>query len=453
MNSVSQDSAKLLTEKLALSRELNTLKPELEHLKSQLSHQQSVIAEKLSLQRQLNSLEVELEAEKRARQRATQKEDDGEVESELRRKLTDTEKKLAAEKKESQRLRKEAERTQSELTGRCETLEQRLDLMKTKLRDTQTELKTCREALDHARQSTTLVADLTETMTVPVKNPIRRKRRAAEMMTDDATIATPGNVSRLAKKRGVGHAPVGEKSTFSITPFLNRTVNLGDESHASPNSPAGEIENNPTAAGDEQNVAAVASPAPVPTPKLKMKAAAPLKEKTRGRPKKALAEAPDSKKNIPAAKVARKASKAATTLDKVEEESDMEDKENKATEKPVVSAALIKKVTELKLKAVAADGRSSSGSITSSGSSRLEQEPKKKKRKLLGGADGTKTLFDDEDVEAVKRTAKVQLGPARKLGKAVLGGALGGAGGNAFAKSTFSPLKKDRRGVGASFLA
>ena len=70
MNDVSKDSTKLLTEKLTLTRQLSTLKPELEHLRAQAANQQSIIAEKLALQRQLATLEVELDSEKKTSKRA-----------------------------------------------------------------------------------------------------------------------------------------------------------------------------------------------------------------------------------------------------------------------------------------------------------------------------------------------------------------------------------------------
>src|SRR5206468_8938564 len=71
---VTNDSTKLLTEKLALSRELALLKPELEHLRSQATYHQTTLSEKLALQRQVSTLEVDLETEKRAAQRASRKE-------------------------------------------------------------------------------------------------------------------------------------------------------------------------------------------------------------------------------------------------------------------------------------------------------------------------------------------------------------------------------------------
>jgi hypothetical protein len=85
-------------------------------------------------------------------------------------------------------------------------------------------------------------------------------------------------------------------------------------------------------------------------------------------------------------------------------------------------------------------------------------EPKKKKRKLIGAQ--TSTLFEDAEdavsaapvVAAAKRapvTGRVNLAAGLAAKRAVgLGGGKAGALG-----TTFSPLKRDRRGVGASFLA
>ena len=94
MNGVTQDSAKLLSERLALSRELSLLKPEIEHLKSQLANHKELLAEKLALERQLDALEVDLANEKRATQRALHRQEnqDGQVEEELRQQVLDLEK-------------------------------------------------------------------------------------------------------------------------------------------------------------------------------------------------------------------------------------------------------------------------------------------------------------------------------------------------------------------------
>jgi hypothetical protein len=70
---------------------------------------------------------------------------------------------------------------------------------------------------------------------------------------------------------------------------------------------------------------------------------------------------------------------------------------------------------------------------------------KKKRRKLLGA---NTTIFDEDDGEVIASVTEGLVGQAAKRKRAPLGGAS-----NAFAKASFSPLKRDRRGVGASFLA
>ena len=100
MENVTSDSNKLLSEKLALTRELSSLRPEVEHLRAQVETNNGLLAEKLSLQRQLNTAQVELENEKRTSARALAKqgkkieEDEG-----LRALVEELRNELAAEKK------------------------------------------------------------------------------------------------------------------------------------------------------------------------------------------------------------------------------------------------------------------------------------------------------------------------------------------------------------------
>jgi len=454
MDKVSQDSTKLLTEKLALSRELNTLKPELEHLRAQNGNQQALVAEKLSLQRQLDSLEVELAAERRSKQKNSAKDSGNEADEALRRKVNELEKSLAAEKKETARVRKEAERAAAEFAGKQELLEQRLDMMKSKLRDTQDELKRRRAELAQTKDATIAIPEPTQTLSLT--QPLtRRKRRANEITVDDVTVHTPDKLeskaARAAKKRAVVHAAVGEKSHFSITPFLNKTAAL-DEVNDSPQSPS--LEKDHTGKSNEQ-AKAVSKPSAspkAPTPSVKKVLAPSAQPKPRGRPKKILGESTASK-NVPIVKPkAAKAQKDATIiLGKVLEEpeapvpSSKQDQENQPPTKPTTAHE------PLDLLSAFVPPRQSSGSATSG----TDAEPKKKKRKLLGAA--TKTIFDDEEGEppaaaaAAKRPAKVQLGAVRS--RPLAKGPLGAVRASAFAKTTFSPLKKDRRGVGASFLA
>jgi chromosome segregation ATPase len=107
MENVTSDSNKILSEKLALSRELSSLRPEVEHLRAQVELNQGLLAEKLSLQRQLNTAQVELENEKRNAARALAKQGRKmDRDDELRTELEELRKELAKERKD--RLKAEA---------------------------------------------------------------------------------------------------------------------------------------------------------------------------------------------------------------------------------------------------------------------------------------------------------------------------------------------------------
>ncbi|KAL8388351.1 hypothetical protein RB595_009299 [Gaeumannomyces hyphopodioides] len=518
LNDVSQDSTKLLSEKLALARELANLKPELEHLKSQLDHHNEVLAEKLALERQINALEVELANEKRAAQRAIQKQESkgNDVEDELRQQIQDLEKKLAAEKRAAQRAKEDADKEgaleeamrlqQKELEERLaaeraenaksrrevdrqltetqtenEFLTERLGEMKAKLRETRQELKDRRAELQEAKKTAAsraveeAVAAKTKTKT---KAQASRKRRAKGADEEPDILQTPvqdePRAKRPLKKRGL-EALVGEKSTFSITPFLTKTINFADgpvEFVAGGGSPSGapadmevDEEDEASASADDADAtdeapepvepASIVSPSPAPqkiSAKPAKKAASVTKEpKPRGRPKTkvALRESPSAKKNMSLTSNG-KMPRGENTLEKVMEED--EEGGDGAHENRTVSMASAKSKTATRTAPSEANPEPAGVSERTSGASSVaaEAEPKKKKRKLLGGAPAT--LFEDDDEGAVQPAAakrpvvKMQLGAKKGQLSKVKGAA-------AFAGKAFSPLKRDRRGVNASFLA
>ncbi|CAM1500858.1 Fc.00g100200.m01.CDS01 [Cosmosporella sp. VM-42] len=479
LNGSMQDSSKTLQEKFALTRELNKLRPEIEHLQSQLANHQTVVAEKLDLQRQVNSLEVELDNEKRSRQKQRKQrlaDEDGEEwksrfeEAEKthtsEKKLWETAKKEhaserkewekakkehASERKEWEKAKKEHDRELREAQGETERLEERISTMKSKLKNTQTELKEAQAELETCRAELAAVPKASKATgakskkKVTVKEQPAKKRRANEMSLDDITIGTPGHDDTTFKRpirKRAEHTLVGEKSTFSITPFLNRTKNLADDSLEEA-SPTGKMAEAPEPIFEEEEDESLPPVSEMPVQEAPVEPAvavavaeakkpAPKTQKPRGRKPKALGDAPTSKKNMSAPSAEKTETIHFTTkLDMVTEESQISEQENAPVHK-------LKKGLELKPKMFEFRGAAANASI-------LDADGKKKKRKLLGGA--SKTLFDDEDGEVAKKPAKIALAPTRKL-KAHLGGAS-----NAFAGATFSPLKRHRRGVNASFLA
>lgn len=551
MNNASQSSANVLAEKLALNRELAILKPELEHLRSQLSHQQATLAEKLALERQVTTLEVELANEKKAARRALQKresndrvEDDlrkqlreaekelvaekaqrerledqlaqekrthqlslqdqdstRELESDLRKRLQDaqrqlresqeenqrldeelstekrlaqktqkiqrkgtsdetdelqarveeTESKLAAAQKEAKKIRDEAQSSVEEAERRSDAYEKKFEKLKTKFRELQEQLKQCQSDLRKAQKVQPSVAE-----EIVMKNAGRqafRKRPVEDISRTDftqITIATPGaddKPRKVTKKKAIEPSLLGEKSTFSITPFLNRSKNLAvddaqDDEEAADTSYIPQGKTRPehvvtttvpvsveadTSTSSAEHTSTLSQEQETEQPKLQPKA--------RGRPKKILGEAPSAKKNAqPLPKTAlKKTAKIAQALEMVAEE----DQEN--VPEPT------EKTQTVKFTAALPQDTSTSSANTSRG-----EEPKKKKRKVLGS---TKTTLFDDDEEAVATIATKVAGKSAMGGGARKRAPLAGGVRNAFAGASFSPLKRDRRGVGASFLA
>ncbi|KAL1881436.1 hypothetical protein VTK73DRAFT_3954 [Phialemonium thermophilum] len=564
LNDAAQDSARILTEKLALSRELTLLKPEVEHLRSQLSHQKDVLAEKLALERQVNTLEVELANEKRAAQKAAtarqQSRRDSDVEEnlrnqvrdlekelaktrraaqkvaqghdtrdaavqvelnelreklvaaetklavvarndssvpgeldELRQKLAATEKALQTERDERAKIQVESERALAEAESRRLPLEEKLDNAKARLRETREQLKQCRADLQKAQGQ------------AAAKKPAARrvmgkKRLASEMSADEVTIRTPDKDEGRPKrtlKRVFAPAGLGEKSTFSITPFLNKTINISDLSpkpHSSDmtaESPSRDpSQDGPSSIADQEVTAGEQNTASIPGNRIDPAATkvSVCDKKPRSRPAgKALVESSPSKQNMSLSKI-RKAPSAESTLEKVMEETEKDaEQENKRLEETTRSGKTDDAAEKESLRIKATKITKSETTAIEAPAALLKATEqtnlKKKKRKLIGGGGGAvgavvsavapSTLFDGEaDADDAERPS---LGVVKALGKANVvqstdkpaGSKLGSTGvrkrtavglcapgiRNAFAGATFSPLKRDRRGVNASFLA
>jgi hypothetical protein len=438
--------AKLLAERHGLTKELNTLKAEVEDLRCQLNHQTATISEKQALERQLNMVEVELENVKRARARAMQKDGVQESDEELLIKLNAAEKNLADEKRARELLAREAAKTLSQANADRDAAELKLERLRAKLRETQAELKNARAEIATSKNPMATLTDDTVT-TIVANSKIGKKRRANQISSDDHTVTmaiqTPpkgaGKAKRGTKKRGADLTLV-EKSTFSITPFLNRTRTISDESLIGTSNDEKSSTDNTTEVLGDDSLNDREKPGLKPSLDLSVRPAKGVRKldaKPRGRPRiKPLAEQSLSKTNMPANR--KKASaKSLLPVEEVPEEiAESRDQENLLPSPQVTD----EKIT-LKLKIRPDQSRDSGDSLSTT-----DPEPKKKKRKLLGAV--TTTLFDDDEAEATKRPAKPVGGMRRTLSKAPLGSKSGIS-----SSSVFSPLKRDRRGIHASFLA
>lgn len=418
------DSTKLLTEKLTLARELSTLRPELEHLRTQAASQQSLLAEKLSVQRQLSTCQVELETERRSTQRALAKEGRLQAQDSMyENKLEALQAEVAKERRERQKVERQVQNTVSELQSQNATLESRLDASKNKLRLAKDQLKeeqAKKQSLHTAAQATAGSVDATGVGETAARN--FRKRNAAQM-DSDTMIGTPGLVP-APKKSKRGSTLPGDKSTFSITPFLNRTASVAPESPVGEPSNSGEDEalrksNDPP--NGLQNLEGLSSAADIheaQTVNYASKHALVRKSGLIGKSKSA-------KTNI-RPPLTRKKPQTAPSLEQVAEEN-VEESATVAIAQPRIPGNAISDDT---------------------GSDNVEV--KKRKRKILGDGLG-RTLFDEDDREAPKGDRRFLVG-ARNLGtmdRLTLGGPKLGArillGSAKDESGTFSPLKRDRK--------
>ncbi|KAI9818297.1 MAG: hypothetical protein M1832_004415 [Thelocarpon impressellum] len=412
-------SAKAVAEKFALAHELGSLRPEVEHLRAQAATHQTVVAEKMSLERQLATLQVELETEKRAAARAQAKETktaalDGRLEEQVERLKAE----LARERRERERVERDAKKAPDEWERRKTVVEGKLDAMRDKLRSTKEKLKERDAQLQQAQaERHEALAQLakTERGERASKQAGPTKRTATQM----EAIGTPDGVAGPAAKRNKrASALPGDKSTFSITPFLSRT-SLAPESpprEASPEALAAQMSRSPPASQRDGRPA---------------KKARPVKEESDAEG--VLGPATSAKVNgkAPAAAARKRAARTTPALEDLAEE---ENEENAAPAltlagAPPAKARLPPPVPDLVNFREGGD----------------EPEARKKKRKLLGGAPG-KTLFDDDE-DAGARAARAAKGFPSWI-KGGLGGAKGAVkvpvgGGAGF--GTFSPLKKDRK--------
>ncbi|CCU77927.1 SMC domain-containing protein [Blumeria hordei DH14] len=273
LNASTIDSGKLFADKLRASREAAALRLEVDRLQIDNTQQEALKTEKLILERQVTSLQAELEAEKTGlkqleenrRELASQKLELEEtcerleldhqlqlqkLQNALSQEQLDREKfqndTIATAQKQVVELRSNFSREKEDdkesylkvshdlesSENRRLCLQKEIDDIKETLATTQTQLQECQLELKHFREPG---AKLKKAVIGRKRNLTKSMKQDAEATHSDLTIDTPDGAAargqRAAKKRGnLEQTLVGEKSMFSITPFLNRTTNFGSNS-------------------------------------------------------------------------------------------------------------------------------------------------------------------------------------------------------------------------------
>ncbi|CRG84668.1 hypothetical protein PISL3812_01923 [Talaromyces islandicus] len=209
-NHKSSDYEQISADRLTLSKEISALKQEVAHLKKQSSSYQTLVSEKQALERQLNSFEIQMEDERRAFERNKASSSNGGIET--KRQLESLQEEMKKEIEDKRRLEKEEREKSAAWENEKKALEERLQSVRKQLRNAKDKLKEYRESESnphilsrpsHGRQRDSSV------------------RHSANSFDADMTIVTPGAIRTAADPRRQITAP-GEKSTFSITPYLNR---------------------------------------------------------------------------------------------------------------------------------------------------------------------------------------------------------------------------------------
>ena len=400
------DSTRLLTEKLALSRELSSLRPEVNHLRSQLATYHSLLAEKLSLERHISTLQVELENERRSSKRTAakdqkQQEEAAESEAQLERLQAD----LNKERKQRQKAELETLKVSSESESRTGALESKVDAFRAKLKTTKDLLTETQLDLQNTRSQ--LYRASPDDSVSRRNGPGRARKREAARVDEDTMIGTPGDSPRPKRGRKAS-SMVGEKSTFSITPFLNRTASAAPESEPSPRPCGTKGRETFEGPGDSMNRASAED---------LMAEHASDRDTAANNPKGPLGFAEDVKRSHLRPQPS-KSRKAAPRLEQVLEE------ENHVNGG---AGALVGQTSD-----EAANDTTIGGC-----------QATKTRRKLVGGGLG-KTLFDDESSDV--QTDRGHLGGVKGFGRVSRGRTVGSKLASRMSTfGTISPLKRDRR--------
>ncbi|KAL8648990.1 MAG: hypothetical protein Q9210_004663 [Variospora velana] len=411
LRGVTMDSTKLLTEKLTLARELSNLRPEIDHLRRQAASNERLIAEKLSLEHQLKTVQLELETEKNPMHRVLAREGkaratDAEIESQLQ--VLQTE--LSGERRARQKSDREAQQASSIWEGHKTTLESRLESLKNKLKATKDSLNEAQRELQNARATAKPTIDTCSATTHVQKVAANPRKRTATQVFADSMIGTPGDAP-VERRRKLSSALPGDKSTFSITPYLNRTVSVAPESPTE----------STILAPDGADVAEAADPAQDGVSTKAGTAKAPNIQRHRRSKAPAVGTTNNSKTNSKAGREQDKPNLAAR-LEKVAEEEQDENGD-------------------------ALDSRSKAIDLAAEDQSILRGgEAKRKKRKVLGSL--SNAFFDEEDQER----SKAGLG-SRKIGSLSRGFPAGSKSRPLLTASStsgtgfgaFSPLKRNVR--------
>lgn len=218
----------MLAEKIRLSKDLSGLQAEFERLRTHNASSHGLVAEKQTLERQLNTLEVQLEDEKRTRERSQAQEiaQEQEIVS-LSSQLEKARRELAGVLKEIEKQEHNMQQQRNKWGTQRNDLESRIETLNRNLRSTKDQLQEAHKV--QQRRSNATGDNSNE---AGPRSRAIPPQRSTTHFNPDMTIATPGAVKTHERVKQPSALP-GDKSAFSITPYLNRTGGPPDVSVSS----------------------------------------------------------------------------------------------------------------------------------------------------------------------------------------------------------------------------
>ena len=222
-----------------MESEIASLRGEVRTLKSQVEVHQNILLEKLVLERRLSSLQQDLETLKRSTQLAQAAQQVAQSEDErLQNKIKILEVQLDEERSQRMQAEESTQKVSSMWESKYTTLEQRSNSFRAKLRVSMDQLKACQAESREIRANGP--SEPGPLATGPGRKGFAKPslKRNSVQQDADSMIGTPGDMP-AAKKTKKNLTLPGDKSAFSITPFLNRASSVALDS---PPSEVGDID-------------------------------------------------------------------------------------------------------------------------------------------------------------------------------------------------------------------
>ncbi|KAL6911078.1 hypothetical protein GGI43DRAFT_391949 [Trichoderma evansii] len=387
-----ESSSRAIEENIALSKELRELRSEVKLLRLQVADDEK------STSKSNNSDDTNKEVVK------------------LKSMLDKTTEKITEEERQREKMKLNHQKQLDESKRKNNKLEEKVLALEKKLKDAQTELRELRQESHSGFKDRPGDGDISN-QDAATKSHNRDQSPPAEKEKIPR--------KRMARKRASEQAKIGEKSTFSITPLLNK-IKGGATGRRSLT-----FDDILTLEGDDPSPLRAAKKTearPTAAPVTGLVASTPL------RPREKLGSKPSETQPKP--KATEATSDEAPTAKPTAPSQDTGDETPEDAKGEGILKAVDSKETSLHKRIKLHESTTTDRGV--------EFEQKKRRRKLINKAN---TIIEEDETGEGAQPTEAQPGRARKL-KSAAGSALNSGS----ALKPFSPLKRHKRGMNASFL-